>query len=327
MIRQVRKTAAVIFVLLLSGHLMAQQESSQSVDLALAENWYQIEILVFVRTSAKAVAQDNSELLWHRDTRRITPNANALTPAKDIRRPPRNLEELNSLSNSLEYSPQARVVPAGSTVELEDITLWLATIRNRHTRQNSLAAIADPRTLGQYWPYIEPMEIPEITFDNRAFSEFDADTSLDISELIDEQPAVTVEAEKAFRMLAGDRFQLRGEARRIRQAKGYRIVVHRAWHQPIPERGRGIPVLIGSEIEPTANDPLIGEITTDRERFVHVGVRLWYRNANLQAPPTAAETWLTINSKLRMQDGEVHYIDHPYIGALVTVTPWQTNQN
>lgn len=331
----------LVLTLLLSGPVMAQQEIVDEGPFIPEDikNWFQVEILVFAKHFKDIDSQltnEDAEVIWHEKPYLIPTNIAELIPEKGVERPPQNLEELNTLSHSLQYQTTVRVVPADSTVELEDISLWLAGIKGSHTKKDSLEVIADPESLGQYWPYIKSIQIPDAIFDDTPLNDFYPTNEEDLDSLVEEDAITQVPLKEAFQTLSSKQFKLRDTARRIGRSKNYRVLVHQAWHQPVPRRGQGLPILIRLEDESAKSTPLIGQVTVELGRFLHTEILLQYerwleKTASIDVTDPEAQVsvelykeYMTMETKLKMHSNELHYADHPYLSALVIITPYPT---
>ena len=104
-------------------------------------------------------------------------------------------------------------------------------------------------------------------------------------------PATPTAAEHAAKLLADYQAQLQGrsykfepsntfllasEDGRLQRSNVYRVVFHRAWIQPVPDRDQLRPVLIQIR-EPSGGPPRIeGIIGVTRGRYLHLDAKLWY---------------------------------------------------
>jgi hypothetical protein len=150
-------------------------------------------------------------------------------------------------------------------------------------------------------------------------------------------------------------------AERLRRA-GDRVLLHRAWRQPVRERARAFPVLIeGGNILPpraasessdsnaqvTGNQPVrdaSGRITSLPELELKdpttfsteirelQGALRFHLSRYLHVEPqlwygsdrsSGQRVWVKIDQNRRMRSEELHYLDHPLFGLLVRITPWK----
>lgn len=325
-----------------SGNVVGQNNAA-SYDPDNAESWYQIEVIVFLNDfktidpQADGSAHDahaNKEALWHKKTRLLPTMVHALIPVKGIERRPQTLGELNSLMYSSEYAPDIHIIPIGSTVELEDTLFFLQTIKPLYGSADSLAAIAEPDSLGQYWPYIKPLEISSSMLDKAVSDSLGLQAEEDTPEFESEEaPVIRISADKAFRRLPDSELKLLKAAQRIKRSANYRLLTHQSWYQPVPPRGDGFPILLGiagkDSYGSTVDTYLTGTVTAERGRFLHAHVNLQYilpiedeasGYSNTLEPPTA---YMKLDARVKMNGNELHYMDHPHLNALILFSPYQ----
>lgn len=144
---------------------------------------------------------------------------------------------------------------------------------------------------------------------------------------------------------------------------GDRILVHRAWRQPVRERAHAFAVLIeGGDVLPepvimsepgddadasTIESPVMdssGQITTlpkletEQENLTSVEIRelqgalRFHLSRYLHLEPllwygsdteSGQRIWVKIGQNRRMRSEELHYLDHPLFGLLVRISPWK----
>ena len=142
---------------------------------------------------------------------------------------------------------------------------------------------------------------------------------------------------------------------------GDRILAHRAWRQPVRERGHAFAVLLeGGDVLPapiilspgdsgsTASDiaaiDASGQITTlptleteesndaTMETRELQGALRFHLSRYLHLEPllwygsdteSGQRIWVKIDQNRRMRSEELHYLDHPLFGLLVRITPWK----
>ncbi len=134
--------------------------------------------------------------------------------------------------------------------------------------------------------------------------------------------------------------------------RGYRPLFSARWRQPIPERN-AVPVRIqGGQVLADGQPELVGEISLDRGRYLHLRTSLYLRLPlseqtrvtlrpaahNDTSAPTLTQaddqpllqvastrpSRLTVKMEQgrRMRSDEIHYLDHPLFGLLIRVTPY-----
>lgn len=101
---------------------------------------------------------------------------------------------------------------------------------------------------------------------------------------------------------------LAGVRSQLDNSGGYRVLDHIAWQQPGLSESSAIPVRIQSP------GVLDGTITVTLSRFLHVYTDMQYSGAGLSEP-------VQIKAHRRMRSRELHYIDHPLIGMIISITP------
>lgn len=132
---------------------------------------------------------------------------------------------------------------------------------------------------------------------------------------------------RSYKFEPSNTFLLASEDGRLQRSNVYRVVFHRAWIQPVPDRDRLRPVLIQIR-EPSGGPPRIeGIIGVTRGRYLHLDAKLWYAVQPTQTT-TAMDSnvaeeplYMELREQRRMRSGELHYLDHPKIGVLARVDP------
>lgn len=95
-------------------------------------------------------------------------------------------------------------------------------------------------------------------------------------------------------------------------SRGYRVLYHNAWRQPAYDRGQSVDFPVHT------NAGLDGGITLIKERYLHLDVDLL-----LQA---GGGRMYRLDEKRRIRSGELHYFDHPRLGVIALVTPYQSTE-
>lgn len=164
----------------------------------------------------------------------------------------------------------------------------------------------------------------------------------------------------SFQPLPDESLLLGAEARALTRTGRYRVILHRAWVQPVPERGAGVPVLIQAGERFHEHWLVEGTIAVTLGRYLHLDVNLWRQSPpppppieptiELRAEPdgsgdgvppatavhaiaptnpyaagsgTVAGTtgYMQLNEQRRLRSEELHYLDHPKFGVLVRIDP------
>ena len=143
-----------------------------------------------------------------------------------------------------------------------------------------------------------------------------------------------------------DDLSLRTAATRMRRSGDYAVMHHGRWLQAVPPRDSAAPLLIQlGALMPDATFELEGSVSVTLGRFLHFAAQVWLR----QVPPDAraaldrageasiSETdtvpidadgskmdpasYVLLSESRRMRPGELHYLDHPWLGILVRIEP------
>jgi hypothetical protein len=166
-----------------------------------------------------------------------------------------------------------------------------------------------------------------------------------------------------FKTLPQSQFQLQPEEKLLTNTHQYRILLHTAWIQPGMDPNAALPVHINRTFltvtpvthslvpanpdMPASNVPLPTVATQTRSvldgyikiiltRYLHADVDLVYTTglpATPQAPDInpAADATVTmappviyrLTESRRMRSKELHYLDHPVLGVLLLITPYE----
>ncbi len=153
---------------------------------------------------------------------------------------------------------------------------------------------------------------------------------------------------QAYRFQPDASLLLTDQDNRLRRSNGYRVLFHRAWIQPVPDRDQSQPMLIQAGEQVGRVRRIEGVLGVTQERYLHLDALLWYAvdpvtNAESAArsesgddvqgtgadDTSAANTepgYMELHEQRRMRSGELHYLDHPKFGVLVRVDPVQPPQ-
>lgn len=129
--------------------------------------------------------------------------------------------------------------------------------------------------------------------------------------------------DRAFRFEPGNMLLLTPEDGRLQRSSIYRVVFHRAWIQPVPDRDQLRPMLIQAGERIGTGWRIEGFLGVTRGRYLHLDTRLWYTPN--PSPDAQAEDpgYMELREQRRMRSGELHYLDHPKFGVLARVDPIQ----
>jgi len=131
---------------------------------------------------------------------------------------------------------------------------------------------------------------------------------------------------RSYRPEPNNTYLLAGEDGRLQRSGVYRVLLHRAWIQPVPDRDRLQPMLI--QIAESDGRRIDGYLGITRGRYLHMDTRLWYESPAVALPtePKGADSnpgYMEMREQRRMRSGELHYLDHPKFGVLARVDPVQ----
>ena len=137
-----------------------------------------------------------------------------------------------------------------------------------------------------------------------------------------------------------DDLSLRTTASRMRRSGDYEILHHGKWLQAVPPRDSAAPLLIqlGAPMR-DATFELEGSVSVTLGRFLHFATEVWLRNAPPDREAAVAlgdvadaagdarssivddARYVLLSESRRMRPGELHYLDHPWLGILVRIEP------
>ncbi len=143
-----------------------------------------------------------------------------------------------------------------------------------------------------------------------------------------------------------DSLSLRSTATRMRRSDDYAVLHHGGWLQAIPPRDSARPLLIqlGASM-PDATFELEGSVSVTLGRFLHFAAEVWLRQdpsdtrdladtrgeaksiGGAEGDPERSRAdgagYALLSESRRMRPGEVHYLDHPWLGILVRIVPME----
>ena len=305
--------------------------------------WYQVEIVIFRNDDGRAASAE--DLVGTAQPRWSPRLATLLPPAGEDIRPMRTAEYL-ALWQSAGQAPEWLFVTPGLSVEQERFLQAIEHIgRPRHLidlsfldtlHQLDWAAMPSAEELAlseeaEVEPEPEERSIPEIeptVVITQPMSELEA---IDIPDLVGVIPM-----DWAFREVPDRQRLLNGEAARLRRARGIEVLGHLAWRQPFMANEAGLAQLVYSadlaESGPAGTglpegELLLGTLTVDLRRFLHAHLDLYFKapgpvidgEATLPTSGASSSQWVHVQQSRRMRSGELHYLDHPWIGAIIRI--------
>lgn len=155
--------------------------------------------------------------------------------------------------------------------------------------------------------------------------------SPDWSGAVSLQPAVTDDPRQPYTLLPAHSRQLGAQFEALQRTRGeLEPLLHQAWRQPVAASDGAEPIYLGpesshrSELPPP---PFEGLISISVNRYLHVNLDILLRGANRELPLAAPDALSTptrgsirFQASRRMRSGELHYIDHPRLGALILIS-------
>ncbi|MCP3869964.1 MAG: hypothetical protein GY703_18095 [Gammaproteobacteria bacterium] len=102
-----------------------------------------------------------------------------------------------------------------------------------------------------------------------------------------------------------------------RMGQGVKPLLHTAWRQTIYGESRTTPVHIRSTSKGSDGSPRMeGTVSISVNRFLHVRFDLLLRESQFSG---GGNQTYRFKSHRRMRSGEIHYLDHPKLGALIRI--------
>lgn len=329
----------------LSTPLFAQN-AEPGGEAAADRVWYQIEVVLFAQRDARVPTQeqvrDNVRPIWPAGTAALGP-----THPEPVR--PSPLDEIAmQWDDDYRRALLMRVTP-GLTLADEDLIAWLRRQSDRGratglewrdgletltwTGPDPVRGAASDDDTATETATVEPSDQPlPTTLDESdstdpgtgeapdpalAEADEDLDAAVDADADADEagETEIPIPASLAFRTVAPELRQLGDEVRRLERARGIRVLAHLAWRQGFAPEAPGIPVQVLWR-DPVDDEPaLLGTVAIDLRRFLHASLDLYWRVGNPEGEPL----WTHVLETRRMRSGELHYVDHPHVGALIRI--------
>jgi len=113
-------------------------------------------------------------------------------------------------------------------------------------------------------------------------------------------------------------YQLGGIAHELTQSRGYTVLLHTAWRQPAYDSGNAIGYAVDLSVQ-NGTRQLAGRINLVRERYLHLDV-------DLLLTSTGSPVYELSERRRIKKSRTVHYFDHPRLGMIAIVTPYQSPQ-
>ncbi len=171
----------------------------------------------------------------------------------------------------------------------------------------------------------------------------------------------TAKLPPAYQLLGKDALQLTNTAKKLRRSSRFTTLLHIAWQQPTYDRQQAQPIFFMEGMDKPLfvkedgktgppNPRFVGTVTLSVERYLHLAADLLYRQSvtqhsaisisdldlwydrpyptlnEPQGPAYQLESWqamrgFQLKESRRMRSKEVHYLDHPFMGLVVVITP------
>jgi hypothetical protein len=122
---------------------------------------------------------------------------------------------------------------------------------------------------------------------------------------------------------------LAGVVQRLQNSSAYRVHYHKAWQQPLLDKGSAKSVNILSE------DQLVeGVLRLYKLTYLHADIDLWFKensdyvsswaDAGAEGMDLQGPSNPHLKQIRRIRSGDLIYFDHPRIGAILELTPVDT---
>lgn len=119
-----------------------------------------------------------------------------------------------------------------------------------------------------------------------------------------------------YASLPNSRRTLNGVAKQMQRASGRPVqLTHIMWRQPAAGKPEAVPIFVSGS---TRSGTMTGTVKVYVQRYLHMDLDLLLQTNNGPSPGV-----FRMQEHRRMKSKELHYIDHPMLGALVRITPVQ----
>ncbi|MCC6077220.1 CsiV family protein [Pseudomonas sp. GCM10022188] len=105
-------------------------------------------------------------------------------------------------------------------------------------------------------------------------------------------------------------------AGKLESAQGYQVLLHKAWQQGVGTSPA--PVRFSAGKQRDGHFPVEGVLDLSQERQLELALTTWINQFNGDGFLAASER---LQVKRRLVPGQLTYLDHPTLGALIRVTP------
>ena len=283
--------------------------------------WYQVEIVLFEILSDAAVT---AETLEHAPTGTLGPRSIALGPVWPEPLRPTRTAELEMLWSGVDAAPRLQRISPGLDPETEVAILWLRRL-NARSGGVDLDWLDDVERIEWAPERVLPVPIPAIEptvrFERMSEALDPAEpASIEADDSEETEVEIEIPLRLAFRSIESEALQLAEDAARLRRAGDFRVLAHLGWRQPFEAQAPAIPVAV----QWRGPRPWTGSDSRDRSASRCAATCTWRLICCGWTEPTKrARPGYPSRRRRRMRSGETHYIDHPRVGALVRVTPFE----
>ena len=292
------------------------------------QSWYQVEVIVYANNRPLPTTE-----IWPLEPLSYPPNFVSIS-SDDEADYIYSLQQLEALKAYNQIAPATDAGGSGIGSDTQDF-IFKSRSRNRPipiTTEPGLATVEGDSSGTQ-----DLDGLPAAT-----------EPSIDLDALFEHQKPI------AYAALDRNSRTLNALARSVNRSSLYRLLLHKAWLQPIESGSEAMPVLLQAGEHYDDLYELDGTITISRSRYLHVATDLWFTeftprnqstNQNLLQALSSEDTkaypavrdWETkrgnylpvyshrMNQSRRMRSSTLHYIDHPNFGMLVKIDrfEWQ----
>ena len=305
-------TALLILATLLSASAASAQEQPL--------RWYQVEVVLFENLSDAA---NTAETLESKASGSLGPHAVALGPVWPEPTRPVRTAELEMLWGSVGTTPRLQRVSPGLDPETEAAIRWLRRLAARSSGVD-LRWLSDIEDIDwdpdRALPVPLPMIEPTVRFETLArMPDVSDPASIEGEDLEETDVDIEIPLELAFRAVGPEALLLAEDAARLRRASDFRVLAHLGWRQPFETEAPAIPIAVQWPDPSREAVRLTGQIGIALRRYLHLEMDLMW----LDGQDETGAAWIPVTQARRMRSGETHYVDHPRIGALVRLTPFE----
>jgi hypothetical protein len=305
--------AATILVSSVQGFAQTEEEEVDPY-----ADWYQVEFIIFKNLDDNARQQEQ----W--------PTQKELTLSEDTQ----------SLNELLSIPLPAAIQAAKDADELALLQLKQESADQSLSEMQS--ALTEEEAIDTTLALIDPETVVEEPLDESTTEELSDEDKLLLAEDKLEPMATFIPA-------TAEQLVLDHQAKQLKYNKKYQVIYHGGWQQQLSDGQAMTSYRLSVE---TDGNELDGTINIIRKRFLHVTTDLWMHA--IATDSTAIDTtviqkdiqplddtdtlvveadtanveaveiieYARLYKKERMKSNDLHYIDHPLMGMLVKITPF-----